>query len=258
MNLDVLAFAPHPDDAELLCGGLLLLAKRAGKKSASIDVTRGDMGTRGTIETRAREAAAARRNSCAWTRAENLGLPDGHLFDNEELRTALVRALRKYRPKLVLIPHWEDQHPDHAACGQAGLYAAWLAGAPKYDPDSADGVANDHQPPYRPQQVLHYNNRYGVEADLVVDISSVIEEKLALAKCYRTQFGPNGGRKAGPQTKLSRPGFHRLSAANARAIRPARGRRVRRSVLHARAAVLGRSGRWRRDVGRGLFGPLLL
>ena len=206
MQLDVLVISPHPDDAELLCGGLLLLAKRAGKRIGVIDVTRGEMGTRGTVETRAKETAAASKRMKLDAR-ENLGLPDGHLHDNEELRMALVQAIRTYRPKLLLIPHWEDQHPDHAACGQAGTYAAWLSGAPKFHPESSAGVASHDAPPYRPQQVLHYNNRYGIEADVVIDISAVIDDKLALAKCYRTQFGASGGRKAGPQTRLSRVGF---------------------------------------------------
>src|SRR5580704_7208875 len=115
---DALVFAPHPDDAELCCGGLLLKAGRAGMKLGVIDITRGEMGTRGTPEIREKEAAAATRLMRLSAR-ENLGFPDGYLRDGDDLRTALVNALRKYRPSLLLIPHWEDQHPDHAAVGQA-------------------------------------------------------------------------------------------------------------------------------------------
>jgi len=204
-EVDILVVAPHPDDAELCCGGLLLKAARARISLGIVDVTRGEMATRGSVRTRQQEAAAASRLLGVQAR-ENLRLPDGGLSDNDRLRRALVRALRRYRPRLLLIPHWEDQHPDHAAVGQAGIYAAWLAGAPKYDPRSARGVASRDRQPYRPRQVLHYNNRYGIKADLIVDISDVIEEKLALARCYATQFGP-GKNVGGPQTKLSNPHF---------------------------------------------------
>ncbi|MCY3020220.1 MAG: bacillithiol biosynthesis deacetylase BshB1 [Planctomycetota bacterium] len=202
--VDILVFAPHPDDAELCCGGLLLKARQAGLRVGVVDVTRGEMATRGTVATRRREAAAASRLLGVHVR-ENLGLPDGRLHDNETLRQALIRALRRYRPSLLLTPHWEDQHPDHAAVGQAGLYAAWLAGAPKYDPRSARGVASPERLPYRPRQVLHYNNRYGIQADIIVDISDVFEQKLELARCYKTQFGPGGGKGAATalRTRLS-------------------------------------------------------
>ncbi|HYF51493.1 MAG TPA: bacillithiol biosynthesis deacetylase BshB1 [Planctomycetota bacterium] len=205
--LDILVFAPHPDDAELCCGGLLLLARDAGMRLGVIDITRGEMGTRGSVAERKKEAGAATRMLKLAAR-ENLGLPDGHLHDDEKLRTAMVRSLRKYRPRIVLIPHWEDQHPDHAAVGQAGLYAAWLAGAPKYDAASGKGVASSKSLPYRPKHVLHYNNRYGIKADIVVDITPVMDEKVKLVGCYATQFGPGSkSAKGAPQTRLSSKNF---------------------------------------------------
>jgi N-acetylglucosamine malate deacetylase 1 len=203
-EIDILVAAPHPDDAELCCGGLLLLARNAGYRSAVIDLTQGEMGTRGSAAVRRKEAAAATEILDLAAR-ENLKLPDGGLFDDTRLRKALVRALRKYKPALFLIPHWEDQHPDHAAVGQAGLYAAWLCGAPKYDPASGKEVASEARLPYRPMQVLHYNNRYGIEADVVLNITTVMEEKLSLVSCYATQFGPGDG--SGPKTKLSHSRF---------------------------------------------------
>lgn len=204
--VDILVFAPHPDDAELCCGGLLLKARHAGLSCAVVDVTRGEMGTRGTPQTRRRESSAASALLKLDAR-ENLGLPDGKLRDDERLRRALVRMLRRYRPALLLTPHWEDQHPDHAAVGQAGLYAAWLAGVPKYDVSSARGVAKHDRLPYRPRQVLHYNNRYGIQADVVIDISAEMDAKLELVKCFATQFGPGKGRASGPQTRLSHSNF---------------------------------------------------
>jgi bacillithiol biosynthesis deacetylase BshB1 len=203
-KVDILVFAPHPDDAELCCGGMLLKARAQRMAVGIVDITRGELGTRGTPEIRQRETAAATKILKPAVRV-NLGFRDGHLHDNDELRTALVRALRRYRPNLLLIPHWEDQHPDHAAVGQAGLYAAWLSGAPKYDLQSGSGVAATHRLPYRPRHVLHYNNRYGIAADVVVDITTVMDQKLRLVSCYGTQFGP--GRKGGPQTRLSSDHF---------------------------------------------------
>lgn len=204
--IDILVFAPHPDDAELCCGGLLLQARDAGRAVAIVDVTRGEMGTRGTAATRRREAAAASRLLGIRAR-ENLGLPDGHLHDGQRLRAAMVRMLRRFRPSLVLAPHWEDQHPDHAAVGQSALYAAFLAGVPRFDPRSARGVASARELPYRPRQVLHYNNRYGIQAGLVVDISGVIERKLDLLRCYKTQFGADTRNRNAPRTRLSHERF---------------------------------------------------
>src|SRR4051794_2500763 len=126
-NLDILVLSPHPDDAEMLCGGLLWLAKIAGKRIGGVDGARGESGGRGTPKRRAAEAAAATRMIGLDAR-ENLGLRDGHLLQDPKLCSALVRMLRRYRPACVLAPHWEDQHPDHAAVGQASLHAAFLAG----------------------------------------------------------------------------------------------------------------------------------
>lgn len=210
MPVDILCLAPHPDDAELCCGGLLLKARRAGKSVVIVDCTRGEMGTRGTVAQRKREAAAADR-MLGTTARVNLGLRDGHLLDNDGLREPLVAALRRFCPRIVLAPHWEDQHPDHAAVGRAAEPAAWLCGAVKYAPRSARGIANPGKLPYRPEHVLYYQNRYGIEADLVVDISDVFEQKVALAGCYATQFGPGmqsaKRSKREPLTKLSSDKF---------------------------------------------------
>jgi N-acetylglucosamine malate deacetylase 1 len=205
MPLDILTFAPHPDDAELCCGGLLLKARRAGKRIGIVDFTRGELGTRGSAAERKREAAAASKLLGVTVR-ENLGLGDGKLADGVALREAMVAVLRKHRPTLLLTPHWEDQHPDHAAVGQASIHAAFLAGVPKFAPRSSRGIAQPRRLPYRPRHVLHYNNRYGIKADLVVDISDFLDAKLQLVACYATQFGPGQDKKA-PQTRLSSTQF---------------------------------------------------
>ena len=207
---DLLCIAPHPDDAELCCGGLLIQAKRAGLSLAIVDCTRGEMGTRGTAAVRKKEAAAADRMLGLRGRV-NLGLRDGHLRDDDALREKLVHVLRRFRPRLVLAPHWEDRHPDHVAVGQAAAAVAWLSGAPKFAPRSAKGIASPQRLPYRPEQVWYYQNRYGIEADLVVDISNVMEQKIALAACYASQVGPAWSKakrsKREPLTMLSSKNF---------------------------------------------------
>lgn len=213
-HADIVCLAPHPDDAELCCGGLLLKARDAGLAVGIVDCTQGEMGTRGSVAQRKREAAAADR-LLGTARRVNLGLPDGHLRDDGFLRKPLVAALRGMRPRVVLAPHWEDQHPDHAAVGRAAEPVAWLCGAPKYAPASAKDIAAPDRLPYRPELVLYYNNRYGIEPDLVVDVTDVFARKLKLVQCYATQFGPGpkskGGKKGmgkpDPQTKLSSDAF---------------------------------------------------
>ncbi len=208
--VDIACLAPHPDDAELCCGGLLIKAKRAGMSIGIVDCTRGEMGTRGSVALRKKEAAAADKLLGTDLRI-NLKLKDGHLRDDDSLREPLVNALRKLKPRIMLAPHWEDQHPDHAAVGQAAEPAAWLCGAPKYAPASGKGVTSTSQLPYRPDLILYYNNRYGIDADLVVDISGLMEQKIALAGCYGSQFGPGmagaKGTSKDPLTKLSSEQF---------------------------------------------------
>ena len=208
---ELLCFAPHPDDAELCCGGLLLKAKRSGWRVAIVDCTRGEAATRGKPALRRRETAAANRLLGTDVRL-NLGLRDCRLRDDRQLRARFVAMLRRFRPRLVLAPHWEDQHPDHAAVGQAAEHAAWLCGVPRFHPGSAHGVVSPTRLPYRPELVLYYNNRYGIEPDLVVDISESFALKLALARCYASQFGPAErapGRRREPLTRLSSDQFYR-------------------------------------------------
>ena len=205
---DYLCLAPHPDDAELCCGGLLLKARRAGLKTVIVDCVRGEMATRGSVALRRKESAAANRLLRPAARV-NLGLPDGHLSDNDALREPLVHMLRRFRPRIVLAPYWEDQHPDHAAVAQAAIYAAWLCGVPRYAPRSGQGIAAPDRLPYRPELLLHYHGRYGLVPDLVVDITAEFEEKLALARCYGSQFG--GGDAGGAKGK--REPLTRLSSA---------------------------------------------
>jgi bacillithiol biosynthesis deacetylase BshB1 len=186
----VLALGAHPDDVELCCGGWLLLAEQRGQRVVVVDLTRGELATNGTVEERAAEAQAAAAVLGLALR-ENLGLPDGGLrADDEEQLAAVVGALRRHRPQLLLAPCLEARHPDHAAAGLLAQRATFFAGLRRYRPELGA--------PHRPLRLLSYPERHDVRADLVVDVSAVYERKLAAVRCHRSQFG-------GEQTLLVQP-----------------------------------------------------
>src|SRR5215213_3283738 len=139
LELEALAVYSHPDDAELTCGGTLLKLKSLGRRTGVVDVTRGEMGTRGTPEQRFEEAREAARIMRLDVRV-NLEQPDGHVFVTDEARTALVRVIRAYRPKVILTAHWDDPHPDHAATARLAREAARLASMRRYDESEGQGA----------------------------------------------------------------------------------------------------------------------
>ncbi len=193
--VDVLALGPHPDDVELAVGGTLLGHHRAGRSSAIIDCTRGELGTRGTPEIRAVEAAEAARLLGVRFRG-NLGLPDGSLFNNDDARRLLVRAIRSLRPVVMLAPHDHDLHPDHEQAGALARDAAFLAGVAKFEP----GL-----PAHRVRAVLHYPSHRQFEPTFVVDVTQDFAAKRAACLAYRSQFHNPASQEAG--TYLSRPQF---------------------------------------------------
>ncbi|MCX6640924.1 MAG: bacillithiol biosynthesis deacetylase BshB1 [bacterium] len=192
--LDVLAAAAHPDDIELTCGGTLIKLVKKGYRVGVIDLTRGEMGTRGTPEQRLQEATEAAK-IMGLTVRENAGLPDGKLEPDWDTKMELVRALRRWRPRLWIIPCTEDRHPDHAAVGKAGLDAAFLAGLRKIDTGDE---------PFRPTWTLHYFCRWDHQVSFVVDVSDVFETRLQAIRAYRSQFDSESG---DPQTYISQPKF---------------------------------------------------
>lgn len=178
--IDLLAIFAHPDDAELVCGGTLIRAKDFGHTTGVIDLTAGELGTRGTAEIRAREAEAAARVLALTTR-ENLGLPDARLENTLDARTKLVEAIRRLRPRVVILPYPAGRHPDHRVAGQLGYDACYLAGLRKF---SAQGE------PHRPRKVL-FALAYHEEAQkptFVVDTTDAFQRKLEALRCYRSQF----------------------------------------------------------------------
>jgi bacillithiol biosynthesis deacetylase BshB1 len=208
MKVDILAFGVHPDDVELGCSGTLIMAVAEGKKVAVIDLTRGELGTRGTIETRKTEAAAAAKAMGVHAR-ENLEMADG-FFQNDEVNVRkVITAIRKYRPEIVLCNAPEDRHPDHGRSSKLVSDAAFLAGLRKIETE-ADGVK---QEAWRPAYVFHYIQDRYLKPDFVFDISAAIEQKMQAIFCYTTQF--NSTDNTEPQTYISSPDFMEVIKARA-------------------------------------------
>jgi N-acetylglucosamine malate deacetylase 1 len=195
MALDVLVIAAHPDDAELAAGGLIAKCVKLGYAVGILDLTRGELGTRGTPEERAEESAAADR-VLEITVRENLGLPDGGLTDDLDARRLVVDAIRRHRPTLVAAPHTEDLHPDHAAAGRIASGAIYPTGFAKYDTGSA---------PCRAPALVHYMNHYPFEPSFILDISDVFETRERAVRCYASQL--HNPASTEPLTGISSPDF---------------------------------------------------
>lgn len=179
--LDLLCIAPHRDDAELTCGGTLIKAVDGGKRVGILDLTQGEMGTRGSAELRAAEAEAGRAVMGVHVR-ENLGLPDAGVRNDDETRAQLVQVLRRLRPRVVIAPAPRGRHPDHRRTTELARDACFLSGLAKYAP-------GDH-PAFRPFKLLHtiaYREDH-VKPTFVVDITGQFERKLAAIRCYGSQF----------------------------------------------------------------------
>lgn len=177
--LDVLAIAAHPDDVEQTCGGTLLKMAEAGYRNGVLDLTAGDMGTRGTPEIRMREAeAAAERMQVKWR--SNLRFPDARLDNSIAARMTLAAQIRMLKPKVVIIPYWEARHPDHYRAGELAYEACFLAGLRKLDPESQ---------PHRPSKVIYSSLYANVLPSFVVDISAQFERRMEALFCYESQYG---------------------------------------------------------------------
>ena len=200
MVVDVLAFGVHPDDVELGCGGLLLQEKLLGKKTAIVDLTQGELGSRGTIETRYNEAAAAAAILKVDAR-DNIKIADGFFVNDKAHQIKVVEQIRKYRPEVIICNATEDRHPDHGRSAQLVTDAAFLSGLLKIE-TSIEGEAQEH---YRPKYVLHYMQDRYLNPDLVYDITEVFEQKLESIRAYKTQF--YNPEIEGPETYISTPGF---------------------------------------------------
>jgi bacillithiol biosynthesis deacetylase BshB1 len=200
MKLDVMAIGVHPDDVELSCAGVLLVEKKNGKKTGIIDLTQGELGTRGTAETRKDEAAKAGTILGVDIR-ENLMMADGFFQNDRSHQLKIIEAIRKYQPEIILCNAPEDRHPDHGRSAKLVSDATFLSGLMKIE-TSVDGRM---QQPWRPKYVLHYIQDRFLQPDFVVDITDVFEKKLESIRAYATQFHNPG--VDGPQTYISTPDF---------------------------------------------------
>ncbi|MEL6637039.1 MAG: bacillithiol biosynthesis deacetylase BshB1 [Bacteroidota bacterium] len=214
MKVDLLAIGAHPDDIELSCSGTLLHHIALGKHVALVDLTRGELGSRGSAEIRDVEAARAAEMMGAQSR-DNLRLADGFFTHQRDNLIAVARKVRQYRPEIVLANAIRDRHPDHGRAAKLIADACFIAGLVKVDIRDATGAV---LPPHRPRALYHYIQDYNIEPDFVVDISPYIEQKEALILAFRTQFYTDDPRVAAdaPQTPISGKDFLDFLRARAR------------------------------------------
>ena len=202
MKLDILAFGVHPDDVELSCAGTLMVEINNGKKVGVIDLTRGELGTRGTAETRKEEAAIAAAIMGVHVR-ENLGMRDGFFQNDEAHQLQIIQKIRQYQPEIVICNALVDRHPDHGRSSKLVSDASFLSGLRKIE-TSFNGEA---QQAWRPKYVFHYIQDRYAEPDFIFDITSVFDRKVESIKAYGTQFhNPNPGIDE-PQTYISTPAY---------------------------------------------------
>jgi LmbE family N-acetylglucosaminyl deacetylase len=215
-SLDVLAIAAHRDDVEQTCGGTMLKAAQRGQRTGILDLTRGELGTRGTAEDREREANdAAKILGVSWRRA--LDIPDGRVENTWENRLKVASVIRETRPRVVILPYWKGRHPDHYTCSVLGYEACFLAGLAKLDPAAAltnqhapssqnwasavasapdrEGNSQDSwpaaaaaRPPHRPFKIIYATLYYDVRPSFVVDIGEQFEGKFNSILAYKSQF----------------------------------------------------------------------
>ncbi|MBO98096.1 MAG: bacillithiol biosynthesis deacetylase BshB1 [Flavobacteriales bacterium] len=178
MNLDILAFGAHPDDVELGCGGTIIKEVENGKKVGIIDLTLGELGTRGNVEKRKQESKKANKILGIEIR-ENMCFKDGFFENTEKNKIELIKKIRCYRPKIVLTNALSDRHPDHPRSSQLTIDACFLSGLSKI---------NTNQEVYRPEAIYHYIQFNSITPDFVVDITNQIDKKIEAVKCYASQF----------------------------------------------------------------------
>ena len=192
LPLDLLAIAAHPDDVELTCGGTVLKMSQAGYRTGILDLTRGETGTRGTPETRLREAAHAAKILGAKVR-RNLGLPDARLSLIEEFKIAVAEAIRELQPHTIILPYWEGRHPDHYNASNLGFEGAFIAGLKTY-PMKGE--------PFRPFKILYATSDAIARPTFAVDITKQYEGRRRAILAYKSQFTPP---KKSPKSKVYLP-----------------------------------------------------
>jgi bacillithiol biosynthesis deacetylase BshB1 len=200
MKLDILAFGAHPDDVEISSGATLLKYAKEGKSIGIIDLTEGELGTRGSTEKRYEEAKKA-SDFLGLKIRENLNMGDGFIAHSEENKLKIIECIRKYQPELILANSVHDRHPDHAKGAKIVAEASYLSGLRKIETE----VGGIPQEAHRPRMLLHYVQDYYLTPDIILDVSDTGKEKLELVKCFGSQFyNPNSKE---PKTPISGEGF---------------------------------------------------
>lgn len=201
MKLDILVCAAHPDDAELGCSGTIALHIALGKKVGVIDFTRGELGTRGSIEERAEEAKNSSR-VLGLSARENLGFADGFFENNKEHQLKLIQVIRKYQPEIVFANAIRDRHIDHARAGKLANDACFLSGLRKIETQDNEG---NLQEAWRPKAIYHYIQDYYINPDIVIDVTKYWDIKMQSIQAFKTQFfNPESSE---PTTPISTPDF---------------------------------------------------
>ncbi len=209
MKLDVLFFAAHPDDIELSCGGAALKLVRTGRKTGIIDLTQGELGTRGTKSIRKKEAFEAGKILGISVR-ENLGIADGNIENNASNRQKVISVIRHYRPEIIFIPHQYDRHPDHQNANKLVREAAFYSGLIKIK--SSRGGKPQHA--HRPKRNIYFMQTYEFEPSFIIDISDVFSGKMKAVRCYGSQF--HNPRSKEPDTFISDRKFIEFVEARAK------------------------------------------
>ena len=219
MKLDILAIGVHPDDVELGCSGSLLIEINKGKKAGILDLTQGELGTRGDADSRYAEAKKAAEIIGVSVR-ENMKMRDGFFRNDEEHQLKLISVIRKYRPEIVFANILDDRHPDHGRAGHLIADACFLSGLMKIKTTDSQG---NEQEKWRPKYIFHYLQDWYHEPDLLIDVSEVFEQKMQSVEAYTTQFHVEGNSpEGGVETYISTPDFLQSVIARARMF----GRRI--------------------------------
>lgn len=206
MKLDLLVIAAHPDDAELACSGTIALEIAKGKKVGILDLTMGEMGTRGTPELRLKEAEESAQVLGLSVR-ENMGFRDAFFSNDEEHQLKLIQKIRKYKPEIILTNAIRDRHPDHAKASELTVVSSFKAGLAKIETQDESGI----QAPWRPNMVYHFIQSILIAPDFVVDVSDHWQTKLQSINAFRSQFyNPDS---IEPETYISSPEFMKLIEA---------------------------------------------
>lgn len=208
MKLDILAIGSHPDDVELGCSGTLIKHVQKGYKVGVIDLTEGELGTRGTVETRKQEVTHSSRILGLHAR-ENMGFDDGFFRNDREHQFALIKVIRKYQPTVILANAKSDRHPDHGRAAELVYVACFLAGLLKIETK----LNGEIQKPYRPQALYNYIQALHTDPDFVVDISAQFEIKLESIRAFKSQFFNPESKE--PETFISTPEFMEFVKARA-------------------------------------------